>query len=270
MGSSHDAPGVDPMVLQYDAYRWTDLGWVSAAEVPATLSGEYVMDAPTDEDSTRTSGQHYSKFFIRAQTTLPGVFFDSAVDSGYSVDNLAPGIPTNLVFTPGHLSWDASTAADFDHFSVYGSASPSFASASLIGTTMTPAMLVSELPYSFYFVTASDHSGNEGKAANVGTLTGVGAAPTSYALSLSAYPNPFNPETTIHYTLPARGRVTITVFDARGAHVATLVDAVMPQGAYTQAWNGRNDRGNAVSSGVFFVRLISAAGQRSYEMTLLK
>jgi hypothetical protein len=274
MSSAHDAPGMDPLVTQYQAFRWTDTpvgpGWEYAAEMPAITAGEYVMDAPTDADSTCTSGQHWSKFFIRAMTSDPAVFFDSQIDSGYSVDNLAPGVPTNLIYMTGQLTWDESSAADFDHFSVYGSNTNSFAAATLVDYTVTPAMNVAAVPYNYYFVTATDHSCNEGNPANAGTLTGVGGTPTSYVLSISAYPNPFNPETTIRYTLPAKGRVTIDVFDARGAHVATLVDAVTPAGAYTVTWSGRDDRGNAVASGVFFARLTSAAGARSYKMTLLK
>jgi hypothetical protein len=274
MSSAHDALGMDPLVTQYQAFRWTDTpagpGWEYAAEMPAIMAGEYVMDAPTDADSTCTSGQHWSKFFIRAMTPDPAVFFDSQIDSGYSVDNLAPGVPTNFTYAAGQLSWDESSAADFDHFSVYGSNTNSFAAATLVDYTVATAMNVASLPYGYYFVTATDHSCNEGNPANVGTLTGVGGTPSSYVLSVSAYPNPFNPETTIRYTLPARERVTIDVFDARGAHVATLVDAVTPAGAYTVNWNGRDDRGNAVASGVFFARLTSAAGGRSYKMTLLK
>jgi len=274
MKSSHDALGMDPLVTQYVAYRQINTpagpGWVDAGEFPATMADDYVMDAPTDGDSTCASGQHWSKFFIRAMTADPAVFFDSDIDSGYSVDNLPPGIPTSLTHLPGHLMWDASSAADFDHFSVYGSNSNSFASATFVDHTVTPSMNVGELPYSYYFVTATDHACNEGNPASVGTLTGVGGTPTSYVLSVSAYPNPFNPETTIRYTLPSKGRVTINVFDARGAHVATLVDAVTRAGAYTVTWNGRDDRGNAVSSGVFFARLTSPAGARSYKVTLLK
>ena len=124
--------------------------------------------------------------------------------------------------------------------------------------------------YAYYFVTATDHACNESCAASTGTLTGVGGTPTSYVLSVSAYPNPFNPETTVRYTLPEKGRVTIDVFDVRGTHIATLVDAVTPAGAYTIKWNGHDDRGNAVGSGVFFARLTSPVGIRSYKMTLLK
>jgi flagellar hook assembly protein FlgD len=64
--------------------------------------------------------------------------------------------------------------------------------------------------------------------------------------------------------------VTVEVFDTRGAHVATLIDAETDAGAYTVTWNGRDDRGITASSGVYFGRLTSSAGTRSYKMTLLK
>ena len=70
--------------------------------------------------------------------------------------------------------------------------------------------------------------------------------------------------------MPAKGRVTLEVFDARGAHVVTLIDAETDAGTYTVAWNGRDDRGTAVGSGVYFGRLTSPAGARSDKMTLLK
>ena len=102
------------------------------------------------------------------------------------------------------------------------------------------------------------------------TATGVKDAHTSYGASISAYPNPFNPETTIRYTVPIKGHAALDVFDARGAHVVTLVDAETEAGAYAVAWNGRDDRGRAVSSGVYFARLRSQAGVTSYKMALLK
>ena len=207
--SGHDGSGLDPLVTQYEAFRRniSPAGppWVSVAQIPATMAGEYEMPVPTDADSTCGSGPHYSYYFIRAHTATPGVFFDSPIDSGYSVDNLAPGIPTNLTYAAGHLSWDASSAPDFDHFSVYGSNTNAFGSATFVNNTVTPGMNVAPPLYAFYFVTATDHSCNEGGPASVGTVTGVGGTPASYVLSLSAYPNPFNPETTIRYTLPTKG-----------------------------------------------------------------
>ena len=125
-------------------------------------------------------------------------------------------------------------------------------------------------PYAFYFVTATDFSGNESKPAVINTLSGAGGTPASYVLSISAYPNPFNPTTTIRYTVPSKGRVEVAVYDARGAHMATLVNAEKAAGAYTQAWNGRDGSGEAVSSGVYFARVTHGAGTRTYKMVLLK
>ena len=289
--SDHDAVGAGPPVSRYEVYRRNDdlasammespagspsieqlldLGWVYAADVPAHAANGYLIDASTDADSTIANGQHYSVFFIRASTASPGTFFDSPIDSGYSLDNLAPGAPTNLVLAGHQLYWSGPSATDFDYFTVYGSNSNNFGAASVIGYSVSPTLSVLGSTHPVYFVTATDFSGNESLPASTGNPTGVGETPNSYVLSVSAYPNPFNPETTVRYTVPAKGRVTLDVFDARGAHVATLVDAERDAGAHTVTWNGRDHRGTASGSGVYFARLTSPAGTRTYKMTLLK
>jgi hypothetical protein len=103
----------------------------------------------------------------------------------------------------------------------------------------------------------------------INTLSGVGG-PTHYVLSVAAYPNPFNPGTTVKYTVPERGRVVVAVFDARGSRVATLVDAEKVAGAYTVSWDGREDGGSDAASGVYFARVSQAGHMRSYKMVLLK
>lgn len=87
---------------------------------------------------------------------------------------------------------------------------------------------------------------------------------------VTARPNPFNPETTVQYTVTARIHVSVIVYDVRGQPVRTLINAVHSTGVYTAAWDGCDERGNPVGSGVYFVRLKSPAGTRSYKMTLLK
>ena len=101
-------------------------------------------------------------------------------------------------------------------------------------------------------------------------LTAVGEAPRSFALSISAHPNPFNPETAVSYSLPVAEHVTIEVFDASGKRVRTLVNDDKPAGAHSVAWDGRNNQGVVVGSGVYFARLVSSTGVRSYKLTLLK
>jgi len=90
-------------------------------------------------------------------------------------------------------------------------------------------------------------------------------------LSLSNYPNPFNPRTTVSYTVPSRGRVTVSVYDTRGSRVATLIDnEERDAGAHRADWDGRDDRGVVAASGVYFARIEHVSGTRSKKMVLLK
>jgi hypothetical protein len=68
-------------------------------------------------------------------------------------------------------------------------------------------------------------------------------------------PNPFNPSTVIRFSLPADARVNLSVFDVRGSRVATVLDGLRPSGANEVEWNGTDDSGAPVSSGVYFYRL---------------
>jgi hypothetical protein len=290
--SGHDDPvSATPMIL-YEAYRRNDAppaytttrdlagmssrqlldqGWTEVGTVHGHGKSEYSIDVPTIGDSTVALGPYNSTFFIRGATATSFTYFDSPIDSGYSLDNLAPGVPSSLAFEAGDLSWDESSAADFDFFTVYGSNTSSFGSAVVVDYSVAPAMDVSGSPYVYYFVTATDFSGNEGKPATVNTLTGVGGTPNKYVLSVSNYPNPFNPRTTVSYTVPSRGRVTVSVYDTRGSRVATLIDnEERAAGAYHADWDGRDDRGVVAASGVYFTRIEHVSGTRSKKMVLLK
>jgi hypothetical protein len=102
-----------------------------------------------------------------------------------------------------------------------------------------------------------------------GTSTPVGDAPVALVLRPN-FPNPFNPSTTIEYALPARGRVRLRVYDARGTIVRTLVDGVENAGSRRATWDGRDESGAAVASGVYFCRIDAAGTSLSRKMTLLK
>jgi hypothetical protein len=168
------------------------------------------------------------------------------------------------------LSWHQSTAKDFDYFTVYGSNTNSFGAATLVDYSVAPAMNVLASPYVYYYVTATDFSGNEGKPAKVNTLSGVGGTPKSYVLSVSNYPNPFNPRTTVSYTVPSRGAVTVAIYDLHGARVATLFNGERAAGAYSVDWDGRADNAAVAASGVYFARIEHASGTRSKKMVMLK
>jgi hypothetical protein len=247
-------------------------GWEFVGSIPAHVEMEYNMIAPTLADSTIANGVHWSVFFIRAATAEPGIYFDSLPDSGYSIDNLEPAAPQNLEYTePGLLTWDEATELDFNYFSVYGSASRVFDDqAELIDHTTNTTMDVQSESYSFYYVTATDFSGNEGEAATVINVVGVTDEPQKYVLGIGAYPNPFNPETTIRYSIPGAGSVVLRIYDAKGRMVKTLVSEDKSAGVYSAVWRGRDQNGTSVSTGVYFAKLEAAGQVRSIKIVLLK
>ncbi|MCP4545083.1 MAG: T9SS type A sorting domain-containing protein [bacterium] len=84
------------------------------------------------------------------------------------------------------------------------------------------------------------------------------------------YPNPFNPNTTISFTLPAAGRVKLAVFDVQGRQIKTLVSGNMAAGAHEIVWQGRDDAGHQVASGLYFTRLICDSRTLTHKMLMLK
>jgi len=89
-------------------------------------------------------------------------------------------------------------------------------------------------------------------------------APNDYHLTQN-YPNPFNPTTTIKYGIPKSSRVTITVLDILGRHVATLVDEFKPGGNYQVDWNGSTQ-----PSGIYFYQLQADQFREIHKMILMK
>jgi len=83
--------------------------------------------------------------------------------------------------------------------------------------------------------------------------------PQSFALSQN-YPNPFNPETTIRFDLPRSGEIDLAVYNLAGQKVATLALGVREAGAYTLRWDGRDDDGTELASGVYLYRLRGGGG----------
>lgn len=84
------------------------------------------------------------------------------------------------------------------------------------------------------------------------------------------YPNPFNPSTTIRYSLPEGLDVRIDIFDAKGVHIAELANNFQNPGTYTITWNGKNDNGASVSSGVYYTRVKAGNYQKTTKMILMK
>ena len=82
-------------------------------------------------------------------------------------------------------------------------------------------------------------------------------------------PNPFNPETTIRYSLANAGQATIRIYGAGGALVRTLVDRFHTAGVYTTRWDGKDDAGHKLSSGVYFYKLETSSGTSAAKKLLM-
>ena len=93
--------------------------------------------------------------------------------------------------------------------------------------------------------------------------------PQGYELQ-GNYPNPFNPTTTIRYSLPEPSRAKLTIFDIRGKEVFRLVDGELSPGNYAVQWNGMDQAGNTVSSGMYFCRLQVGSYNQTIKMAFLR
>ncbi|NLK49938.1 MAG: T9SS type A sorting domain-containing protein [Candidatus Cloacimonetes bacterium] len=84
------------------------------------------------------------------------------------------------------------------------------------------------------------------------------------------YPNPFNPSTTISFSLSQAGPAKLAIYNLKGQLVRTLVDGRLDSGNHSAVWDGRDSQGSSVSSGMYLYRLITAQGNHTQKMMLLK
>ncbi len=100
-------------------------------------------------------------------------------------------------------------------------------------------------------------------------VNGEEAIPTSFALYQN-YPNPFNPSTTIKFAVPTPTQVVIDVYDLNGQKIATIMNEGKAAGYHTVSWNGKNNRGADVTSGIYFYSIRAGSFTEVRKMLLLK
>jgi hypothetical protein len=267
-------------------------GWDFLIAVPVLTEDSYAVVVPTLKDSTVAAGAYYTTFRVTALTATPGVFFHSPPDSGYSLDNLAPAPPAGVVIAYGTgsgntLSWDESTDPDFQYYGIYrssGGFTPAAGAApGALGSLSSPVLVATTTATGWvdpdhddagvtYTVTATDFSGNESAPASPGSVTAAGgpAAPRSFAVYPGA-PNPFRAATVIRYDVPeGGGALSLRVYDVKGRLVRTLVQGDQPAGLQSVTWDGRDNRGQVVDSGVYFYRLTAAGYTKTRKLVLMR
>ncbi len=104
----------------------------------------------------------------------------------------------------------------------------------------------------------------------ISTLPGPGTQLPQRLILYQNYPNPFNPSTTIAYSLPKHGQVRLRIYNALGQLVRTLVDRVEPPGERRVIWDGKNNGGKEIATGIYIYQLESAGASLSRKMLLIR
>ncbi len=88
--------------------------------------------------------------------------------------------------------------------------------------------------------------------------------------AISNYPNPFNPETRIEFSIPSDNNVKLEIFNIKGQKINTLVNKFETKGNHSVIWNGKSQSGSACSSGIYFYRLTSGNATQTHKMIMMK
>lgn len=199
--------------------------------------------------------------------------------------NVPPNAPANPspadnatdVATNPTLSWEGTDPnGDGLFYDVYfGSTSPPPLHASNVSVSSYGLSQLSVSTDYYWQIAARDGSGlvttgGIWKFRTAAIATGAGAIPLELALGQN-HPNPFNPQTTIRYDLPpGTTHVRLWILDVAGHIVRTLVDESQTGGTRSVVWNGSDDRGESVSSGVYFYVLDTGGKRLAKKLVLLK
>jgi hypothetical protein len=106
-----------------------------------------------------------------------------------------------------------------------------------------------------------------------GSATGVDDGSDSYipvSVLYPNYPNPFNPETTIRFAVAQKSEVELDIYNLKGQKVKTLADGLYNTGNHSLVWNGKDDKGINVASGIYFYKLTAGNLTKTRKMMLLK
>jgi hypothetical protein len=189
------------------------------------------------------------RFFNTSLWTTSGADYASTASDSLSVSVLGSytwGSTTAMVSDV--QQWFDNPSSNFGWMLVGQETAPHltkrFDSKELVDSTLRPTLTVTYTPL------ATVHNGS--------------TAPTTFSL-LQNFPNPFNPSTTIQFTLPKSGHVELKIYNMLGQEVATLVNEQRVAGTYSAQWNA-----NSVASGVYFYRLISGEHTSMQKMILAK
>ena len=263
-------------LFRHDTFENDSSGWVALTSIDAVGDSEYTFEASTLRDST---SEDNGMTLFKVVGSMTGGIFHSNEHEGYSIDNIAPGVPEGLIATAVEdgieLVWNVSIDDDFQYFVLERSLEESFLSSvtfELIDTIYVDMDYEMNQTY-FYRLAAVDYAGNYSDFSDVvqAALLSLdeNLIPAEFALHQN-YPNPFNPVTQIKYDLAEDGLVTINIFDVLGRNIRTLLNVNQSAGYHSIRWDATNDYGEAVSAGMYFYLIQAGEFKQTRKMVLLK
>ena len=222
-----------------------------------------------------------------AHTFDPQVFFPSAADSGHSVDNLAPAAPLTLAAARAggsvvDLDWTSSglNEPDFKEYWIYRgevSGFPLDPAHFLTATTDTMTIDNAANPgTAYYYVAVSvdvhENTSDPSNEAMVDAAVGIDdRAPSVSALTvLPNSPNPFSSTTEIRFGLPEPADVTLEVYDVAGRSVFARRYERMEAGLQHVVFDGRDNTGKMLASGVYFLRVNALGATQTRKMVIAR
>lgn len=245
---------------------------VSAGTASASpdAEGDYLLSLEPGTYTVSATLTGYIAAPISNVAVMAGV---TTPDIDFELQMLALQPPVNLAVDPvtGVFSWEAPTSAHQYYPETYNI----YLDGAMLGNTdelaWTFAGLIPDTSY-LAGVEGVYSTGTSELATLTFTFTGVGVEdPVPLVTKLHGnYPNPFNPETTLHFSLAEPAFVTIDIFNVKGARVRRLVEAELNSGNHFRIWDGCDDAGQPQGSGLYFYRFTAGDHRETSKMLLLK
>ncbi|MCF7920766.1 MAG: hypothetical protein K9N06_12710 [Candidatus Cloacimonetes bacterium] len=250
-------------IFHYDGSSWVNLGGVIDTDLNTITLTDYAGSF-----SPFTLGDNYD-----APLPITLSTFTTSYASPY-----------------GRLLWTTLSEMNNAGWNIYRAENEDFAASALINTELIPGQgttmqvtnysYVDEYPLTqgdkyYYWLESISYSGaadNYGPVVLSVPLNGEEETPDipeQFGL-LQNYPNPFNPNTTIKYNLPIAGYIELNIYNIKGNKITTLVSGIKEPGYYQVNWDGKDDNGSEVSSGIYIYKLTTPYYVESRSMLLIK
>jgi hypothetical protein len=277
---------VDPLSILpddsifYDAFTVTITTETENADVYYTLDGS---------EPTESSTKYTEPFIVDRNITIKAKGYkDGLKDSDtavaiyyilYTIDNLQIETADNAAM----LSWDAPYGSDSNSsllgYNVYRATDeegdePILLNSEPVTETQYDDLKVEPGDYQYHIKAVYEQGESLASETIYVTVMGLSVQDDYQIIKatelLNAYPNPFNPTTTISFTIKEADFVTVEIFNISGRRVKTLAKDNYETGKYNLVWNGENDSGKKLSSGIYFYRMKTSTYQKSKKFIMLK